>query len=102
MAWIGPIAVVALGIADLSGVIPAPLWGVPLLVNLLVGATAARRAYATIAEVVTEQRAIAAYAGQLELLATADFTRSRVAAISRNGWEPASAARRPCCAAWDG
>src|ERR687894_756150 len=74
VAWLGPIAVVALGIADLSGLIPAPLWGVPLLVNLLVGATAARRAYATIAEVVTEQRAIAAYAGQLEGPATADFT----------------------------
>ena len=74
VAWLGPIAVVALGIADLSGVIPAPLWGVPLLVNLLVGATAARRAYATIAEVVTEQRAIAAYAGQLAVLAAADFT----------------------------
>ncbi|MCD6058873.1 MAG: hypothetical protein K0Q89_2403, partial [Thermomicrobiales bacterium] len=74
VAWLGPIAVIALGIADLSGVIAAPLWGVPLLVNLLVGATAARRVYATIAEVVTEQRAITAYAGQLEVLATADFT----------------------------
>src|ERR671912_994705 len=74
VAWLGPIAVVALGIADLSGAIPVPLWGVPLLVNLLVGATAARRAYATIAEVVTEQRAIAAYAGQLAVLAAADFT----------------------------
>src|SRR5215207_1950568 len=74
VAWLGPIAVVALGIADLSGVIPAPLWGVPLVVNLLVGATAARRAYATIAEVVTGQRAITAYAGQLDLLATAEFT----------------------------
>jgi len=73
-AWLGPIAIVILGIADLSGAIPAPLWGVPLLVNLLVGATAARRAYSTIAEVVTEQRAIAAYAGQLEVLATVDFT----------------------------
>src|ERR671911_1936165 len=74
VAWLGPIAVIMLGFADLSGVIAAPLWGVPLLVNLLVGATAARRAYATIAEVVTEQRAIAAYAGQLEVLATAHFT----------------------------
>ena len=74
VAWLGPIAVVALGIADVSGVIAAPLWGVPLLANLLVGATAARRAYTTIAEVVTEQRAIAAYAGQLEVLAAADFT----------------------------
>ena len=74
VAWLGPIAVIALGIADLSGMIPAPLWGVPLLVNLVVGATAARRVYATIAEVVTEQRAIAAYAGQLKVLATADFT----------------------------
>ena len=74
VAWLGPIAVVAFGIADLSGLIPAPLWGLPLLVNLLVGATAARRAYATIAEVVTEQRAIAAYAGQLDVLATAQFT----------------------------
>ena len=74
VAWLGPIAVVAFGIADLSGLIPAPLWGLPLLVNLLVGATAARRAYATIAEVVTEQRAIAAYAGQLDVLAAAQFT----------------------------
>src|SRR5215204_3289369 len=49
VAWLSPIAVIALGIADLSGVIAAPLWGVPLLVNLLIGATAARRAYATIA-----------------------------------------------------
>jgi ABC-type multidrug transport system fused ATPase/permease subunit len=73
VAWLGPIAVLALGIADLSGVIPAPLWGVPLLVNLLVGATAARRAYATIAEVVTEQCALTAYAGQLDVLAGADF-----------------------------
>jgi MutS domain V len=74
VAWLGPIAVVVLGLADMSGVIMAPLWGVPLLVNLVVGATAARRAYATIAEVVTEQRAITAYAGQLDVLAAADFT----------------------------
>jgi ABC-type multidrug transport system fused ATPase/permease subunit len=73
VAWLGPTAVVALGIADLSGVIPAPLWGVPLLVNLLVGTTAARRAYATIAEVVTEQRALTAYAGQLDVLSGVDF-----------------------------
>ena len=68
VAWIGPAAVVVLGIADLSGIITTPLWGVPFLVNLVVGATVARRAYATIAEVVTEQRAIAAYAGQLDML----------------------------------
>ncbi len=74
VAWLGPSAVVVLGIADLAGLITAPLWGLPLIVNLLVGATAARRAYATIAEVVTEQRAIAAYAGQLDVLAAADFT----------------------------
>ncbi|HEX5992192.1 MAG TPA: hypothetical protein VFY70_06450 [Thermomicrobiales bacterium] len=73
VAWLGPIAVVVLGVADVSGLVAAPLWGVPLLVNLLVGATAARRAYATIAEVVTEQRAITAYAGQLDVLADADF-----------------------------
>jgi ABC-type multidrug transport system fused ATPase/permease subunit len=73
LAWLGPIAVVMLGIADLSGLISAPLWGVPLLANLLVGATAARRAYATIAEVVTEQQAITAYAGQLEVLADTEF-----------------------------
>ena len=73
VAWLGPIAVVVLGLADVSGVITAPLWGVPLLVNLVVGATAARGAYATIAEVVTEQRAITAYAAQLDVLAAADF-----------------------------
>src|SRR5829696_4999609 len=74
VAWIGPAAVVVLGIAELSGIITIPLWGVPFLVNLVVGATVARRAYATIAGVVTEQRAIAAYAGQLDVLAAADFT----------------------------
>ena len=74
VAWIGPAAVVVLGIADLSGIITTPLWGVPFLVNLVVGATVARRAYATIAEVVTEQRAIAAYAGQLDVLAASNFT----------------------------
>jgi hypothetical protein len=74
VAWIGPAAVVVLGIADLSGIITIPLWGVPFLVNLVVGATVARRAYATIAGVVTEQRAIAAYAGQLDVLAAANFT----------------------------
>jgi DNA mismatch repair ATPase MutS len=47
---------------------------VPLLASLLVGATAARHAYATIAAVASDHRAIAAYAGQLDLLATADFT----------------------------
>ena len=73
-AWVGPIAVVALGVADLTGVIAAPLWSVPLVINLLIGATVARRAYTTIAAVVTEHRAIAAYAGQLDLLAAADFT----------------------------
>jgi energy-coupling factor transporter ATP-binding protein EcfA2 len=73
-AWVGPIAVAALGVADLTGVIAAPLWSVPLVINLLIGATAARRAYTTIAAVVTEHRAIAAYAGQLDLLAAAVFT----------------------------
>jgi hypothetical protein len=72
-AWVGPLAVVVLGVADLTGFIAAPLWGVPLLANLLIGATAARRAYATIAAVVTEHRAIAAYASQLDILAMADF-----------------------------
>lgn len=73
-AWIGPIALVVLGLADFTGVIPQPLWAVPLLANLIVGATAARHAYATIAAVATEHRAIAAYAGQLDLLAAADVT----------------------------
>ena len=73
-AWVGPIAVVALGVADLTGVVAAPLWSVPLVINLLIGATVARRAYTTIAAVVTEHRAIASYAGQLDLLAAADFT----------------------------
>jgi hypothetical protein len=73
MAWLGPLALVVLGVADLTGVIDRPLWIVPLAVNLVVGATAARQAYATIAGVVTGQRAIAAYAGQLDLLATAGF-----------------------------
>ncbi len=94
-AWIGPLAVVTLGVADLTGFITAPLWGVPLLANLLIGATAARRAYATIAAVVTEHRAIAAYAGQLDMLAMADFRDPHVARAS------GTSGSRPACRAID-
>jgi hypothetical protein len=73
-AWIGPLALLILGIADIAGLLARPLWAVPLLANLIVGATAARHAYATIAAVASNHRAIAAYAGQLDLLATADFS----------------------------
>ena len=72
-AWIGPLTLLALGLADLRGLLSGPLWVVPLLINLLVGATAARRAYATIAGVAATHRAIAAYAGQLDLLAAANL-----------------------------
>jgi hypothetical protein len=73
-AWLGPLALIVLGVADLTGVITQPLWAIPLLANLIVGATVARHAYATIAAVASDHRAIAAYAGQLDLLATATFT----------------------------
>jgi hypothetical protein len=73
-AWLGPGALLTLGVADLAGFTAWPFWVIPLLANLLIGATVARRAYATIAEVATAQRAIAAYAGQLDLLAAADLT----------------------------
>jgi hypothetical protein len=73
-AWLGPAALAALGVADLTGVIGPPLWIVPLAVNLLIGATVARQAYATIAGVAAAHRAIAAYAGQLALLADAELS----------------------------
>lgn len=73
-AWIGPLALAVLAVADLAGIITQPLWAVPLLANLLVGATVARHAYAAIAAVASDHRAIAAYAGQIDLLAATDFT----------------------------
>jgi hypothetical protein len=73
-AWLGPLALLALAAADRLGLTAYPFWAIPLLGNLLIGSTAARRAYATIAGVVADHRAIAAYAGQIELLATADFS----------------------------
>ncbi len=73
-AWIGPIAFLMLVLLHGTGVIGYPLWIVPLLVNLLIGGTAARQAYATIADVAADHRAIAAYAGQLDLLAETTFT----------------------------
>ncbi len=80
-AWIGPLSLVTLGAADAAGLIAWPLWIVPLLANLLVGATVARRAYATIAAVAAAHRAIAAYAGQLDLLAAADFADPALGAL---------------------
>ena len=44
-----------------------------MFVNLVVGATAGRRAHDTIAAVASDHRAIAAYAGQLDLLAETEF-----------------------------
>lgn len=73
-AWLGPLALVLLVIADRTGLIGYPLWIVPLLANLLIGGTIARQAYATIADVAADHRAIAAYAGQLDLLAGASFS----------------------------
>jgi hypothetical protein len=72
-AWLGPLVLLALGLASFVGFVAYPLWAIPLLANLAVGATAARRANATNAEVASDHRAIAAYAGQLDLLAAADF-----------------------------
>jgi energy-coupling factor transporter ATP-binding protein EcfA2 len=80
-AWLGPLALLALALADYLGVIAYPLWGIPLLANLIVANTAGRQAYSTIAGVTADHRAIAAYAGQLELLATADFTDPEMRAL---------------------
>jgi hypothetical protein len=72
-AWVGPLVLLALVGAQIAGVSERPLWVAPLLVNIAVGATAGRRAYGAIARVATEHRALAAYAGQLDLLYAADF-----------------------------
>jgi ABC-type multidrug transport system fused ATPase/permease subunit len=73
-AWLGPAALVILAVASYVGLTPYPLWAIPLLLNLAVGATAGRSAYHTISAVAADHRAIAAYAGQLELLTAAPFT----------------------------
>ena len=73
-AWLGPAALVILAAASYLGLTPYPLWAIPLLLNLAVGATAGRNAYHTISAVAADHRAIAAYAGQLELLTAAPFT----------------------------
>ncbi len=75
-AWLGPAALVILAAASYLGLTPYPLWAIPLLLNLVVGATAGRSAYHTIAAVAADHRAIAAYAGQLDLLAAAPFADS--------------------------
>lgn len=72
-AWLGPLALLLLAGVSLAGLSPYPLWAIPLLLNLAVGGTVARKAYETIAAVAADHRAIAAYAGQLALLAEATF-----------------------------
>jgi hypothetical protein len=73
-AWAGPLILAAFVLAQLAGVIAAPFWVIPVFVNLAVGATAGRRAYGVIAAVASDHRAIAAYAGQLDLLTAAEFS----------------------------
>lgn len=72
-AWLGPLALLLLAGLSLTGVSPYPLWAIPFLLNLAIGGTLARQAYETIAAVAADHRAIAAYAGQLALLAEASF-----------------------------
>ena len=72
-AWLGPIAVIALGLAQLAGVTAWPFWIVPLLLNLAIGGVAGRQAYGTIAAIAGSHRALTAYAAQLDLLAAADI-----------------------------
>jgi uncharacterized membrane protein (DUF2068 family) len=73
-AWVSPAILAALAVAQLAGLVAQPLWVIPFFVNLIAGATAGRRAYSAIAGVASDHRAIAAYAGQLELLAAAEFS----------------------------
>jgi ABC-type multidrug transport system fused ATPase/permease subunit len=82
-AWLGPLAIAVLAVAEFAALIAYPLWAVPLLLNLAIGSTAGRRAYATIAAVAADHRAIAAYAGQLDLLATAAFTDPALSALQQ-------------------
>ncbi|MCA9878883.1 MAG: hypothetical protein KC442_13920 [Thermomicrobiales bacterium] len=77
-AWLGPAALIILAAASYLGLTPYPLWAIPLLLNLAVGATAGRQAYQTIAAVAADHRAIAAYAGQLDLLTAATFSDPRL------------------------
>ena len=77
-AWLGPVALVLLAAASYLGLTPYPLWAIPFLLNLLVGATAGRNAYHTISAVAADHRAIAAYAGQLELLTDTPFTNAHL------------------------
>ena len=80
-AWIGPAAFVVLAAAQLAGLAAYPLWIVPVFVNLAIGATAGRRAYGAIAGVASTHRAIAAYGGQLDLLANAAFAGAAMQAL---------------------
>lgn len=82
-AWLGPIALILLVGASYFGLTPYPLWAIPLLANLFVGGMAGRQAYASIADVVTNHRAIAAYAGQLDLLRAADVRDRRLIALQQ-------------------
>lgn len=82
-AWLGPLALLALALASYLGLTPYPLWAIPLLANLIVGGFAGKNAYAAIAEVVANHRAIAAYAGQLDLLASAGFHDPHLTSLQR-------------------
>lgn len=91
-AWLGPAALGILAAASYFGLTPYPLWAIPLLLNLAVGATAGRSAYHTISAVAADHRAIAAYAGQLELLTTAPFTDAHLQRLRATFGEGAASA----------
>jgi hypothetical protein len=81
VAWISPAVLIALGAVDLAGVTDRPYWLVPLALNLVLGTTIGRHDYATIDGVTSSHRAITSYAGQLELLESADLTDPAVRAL---------------------
>lgn len=73
LAWIGPVLLVLLALAQLVGLVGRPWWALVLVVNLAISQTLGRGAYGPVAAVATRHRALLGDADQLDLLASADL-----------------------------
>jgi MutS domain V len=94
-AWIGPALALVLGVLWLAHVLPLPLWLPVLVVNAFVGLGLGARVEASLAQVRAHQGALAAYAGQLDLLTGAGAGAALEASRLRHLREAATAGGLP-------
>jgi len=81
VAWVSPIALVTLAVAQAIGLVPLPFWVVPLMVNTLVAQGFAQRVSEEVAAIAPLHRAISVYRVTIEGVGALSPTSERLISV---------------------